>query len=418
MRSRAVRLTTTVAALIAVGVAGFFLFTTERQITAGRGAVRQFDLRAREAAVALSEWRAAQQAYVAAGQGVAFWMPRVEALQDEMGLQIDRLRAMASSSEARSALIEASARLNEFVTLDRQAREYIRSGETLMAGDVVFTESRQTAEAAAQLVETARQSEHLAADASEAGLRDRQATAIGGAAAFSALIMVVLALVPARARRQSEAGETAPGPAVRPTGDLTLRDSSPPSKSSVTALGASNPAVQNAKLASHPRGSVPLLKAAAELCTEFGRVTDVSDLPGLLARAADVMDASGVVVWLGSRSGADLRPVLAYGYPDHVLARMPAVARTADNAAAMAYRTGKLQIVLRKPGGANGAVVAPLLSSEGCVGALTAEILAGSEATDSVQALAALVAAQLTGVLAPSVLSSPAESSGNRIASA
>jgi len=159
------------------------------------------------------------------------------------------------------------------------------------------------------------------------------------------------------------------------------------------------------------------LKAAADLCTELSRVNDAGELQRLLARAADVMDASGLVIWIGNAAGADLRPVLAHGYSDQVIARMPTVPRSANNAAAAAYRTGALQGVLRRPG-SNGAVVVPLLSPEGCVGAFSAEILSGSETADSVQAVAAIFAAQLAGVLSGSASTTPEDSAAGRIASA
>ena len=159
-----------------------------------------------------------------------------------------------------------------------------------------------------------------------------------------------------------------------------------------------------------PRPPVPALKAAAELCTELGRVSDLEDLRKLLPRAARALDASGLIVWIGSPAGADLRPVLAHGYPPQSLARMSAVPRSADNAAAAAYRTSALQIVLSRPGASSGAVVAPLLSPEGCIGALTAEIKDRRETSDAVQAFAEIFAAQLAGVLAPS--SAPAANSG------
>jgi GAF domain-containing protein len=84
---------------------------------------------------------------------------------------------------------------------------------------------------------------------------------------------------------------------------------------------------------------------------------------------------------------------------------MPTVPRSADNAAAAAYRTGALQIVLSRPGAAGGAVVAPIVSPDGCIGALSAEIAGGGEGSDSVQALATIVAAQLAGVLHASAAS-------------
>jgi GAF domain-containing protein len=144
------------------------------------------------------------------------------------------------------------------------------------------------------------------------------------------------------------------------------------------------------------------LKAAAELCTGFGTARDISDLQSLLGQAATLIDASGLIVWLGSATGADLRPVLAHGYTDETLDRMKAIPQSADNATAQAYRSGRLQIVLARPGVSPGAVVVPLLSPDGTIGALTAEITGGAEASDSVQALAAILAAQLATVLAPS----------------
>ena len=146
--------------------------------------------------------------------------------------------------------------------------------------------------------------------------------------------------------------------------------------------------------------ALPALRAAAQLCTDLGRVSDPEELTTLLARAADVLGASGLMVWLGNRSGADLRPALAHGYSADVVARLPAVPRSANNAAAAAYRTGTLQIVRSHPGSSNGAVVAPLVSTEGCIGALSAEMRDGGEASDVVQALASIFAAQLSGLLA------------------
>ena len=135
-----------------------------------------------------------------------------------------------------------------------------------------------------------------------------------------------------------------------------------------------------------------MFKAATDVVTDFGRVRDLDELTRVLGRAADVMDASGLMVWMGSATGGDLRPVLAHGYSAEMIARIPPVPRSADNAAAAAYRSGTLQIVLSRPGGASGAVVAPILSADGCIGALSAEIRSGGETSESVQALAAIFA--------------------------
>jgi GAF domain-containing protein len=84
-----------------------------------------------------------------------------------------------------------------------------------------------------------------------------------------------------------------------------------------------------------------------------------------------------------------------------MLARLPNVPRSANNAAARAYRSGHVEIVRARPGIQGGAIVAPILTAGGCIGALSAEIRDGGETSESVEALAMIVAAQLAGVLAP-----------------
>ena len=396
MRSRVARLTCVVVAWIALGGAAFFTFQSEKQFAAMRTAARSFDVHAREAADAFADLRASQQAYVAAGQGAAFWMPKVAATLDTATSTIASLRQSATSAATRSALDEASRTIAEFGAIDERARDYIKTEQQLMAADVVFTEGAETALTAARQVETARLAEHEALEASEAARRKQEALAMAGAAAFAALMILLLApggridadaTDPVAAPGSgwlTEAARSAGGPVA--LGDELSGRASPGSPVPATAVP------------SRPAG--PVLKAAAQLCTDFGRVSDLEELRALVARAADVMDASGLVVWLGDAAGGDLRPVIAHGYSNQVLARMPAVPRSANNAAAAAYRAGQLQIVLARPGSASGAVAAPLLSSAGCIGTLSAEIRGGGEASDSVQALAAIFAAQLAGVLA------------------
>lgn len=389
MRSRAARLTFGAVAWIAIGTAAFLLIQSEKQISRHRQGLRAFDLHAREATDALADLRAAQQAYVAAGQGVMFWMPKVSSLIQLAARAADELRASAVSDAARQSLLEAGATITEFGNVDRRARDYLKSGQQLMAGDVVFTEGGETAAQAARHIETARLAEHQAFDASEALQRRQQAYAAGGAAALSVLVLLALACASPGRAPEAAMPEAPLGDRSVAAGDLPLRD------------GRFQPASSDSP-AHLPRQSVPALKAAAELCTEFGRVADLNDLRRLLARAADALDASGVIIWIGSSAGADLRPVLAHGYSSTALARMPPIPRSADNAAAAAYRTSALQIVLAQPGASNGAVVAPLLASDGCIGALTAEINNRGETSDAVQALAAIFAAQLAGLLASS----------------
>ena len=366
MRSRAVRLSCGAVAWIAIAAAAVFIVRSERQLAALRADGRAFDLHAREVTDALSDLRAAQQAYVAAGQGVASWMPKVAQTSEALGAAIATLAA-GTSLGAQSALDEAVAALAEFGEIDQRVRDYLRSGQLLMASDVIFTEGRQTAASAAHQVEAARLAEHQALDTSGGSVRRQEAIALAGAAAVSTIVVLLLGVI---GSAQSE----------------------PESPLSIAPVQPSQPL--------QSRAVSPVLKTAAQLCTDFACMRDVHDLQQLLARASDVMDAAGLVVWLGNSSGSELHPVLTHGYSDSTRARLPNVPRAANNAAAAAYRSGDLQIVLARPGGATGAIVAPILGVQGCIGALSAEIRDGGEASESVQALAAVVAAQLAGVLA------------------
>jgi hypothetical protein len=251
------------------------------------------------------------------------------------------------------------------------------AGQLLMAGDVIFTEGDQTAATAARQVEAARLAERQALDGSEADVRRQEAMVLAGAGGLTALIVLCLGI-----------GGSSQDPDEAPLSIAASRSN---------ASERPTPPQEVPPLAT--RTVSPVLETAARLCTDFARVRDVSDIQRLLARASDVMDAAGLVVWLGSSEGADLQPVLVQGYGEEARARLPNVPRAANNAAAAAYRSGNLQIVRSKPDGSGGAIVAPLLGARGCFGALSAEIRSGGEASPSVQTLAVIVAAQLAGVL-------------------
>lgn len=390
MRSRTARLATGAVAWIAIVAAAFLLFQSDKQAARFRSAGRAFDLRAREATDLLAELRVAEEAYVAEGQGAGFWMTKVSTISTAVGEAVASLRQSARSAPARAALDEASVSLTEFGSVDKRVRDYLRSGQPLMAGDVIFTEGGETAAVAGRHVEAARIAERQVLEVDEAAIHRQQALALGGAAVIVALVVLVLGAL----------GVQNPDSAAQAGVGLGIA-------TSISAAG--EPQLQrDARPATPGRAAAPALREAAQLCTEFGRVRDLTDLQMLAGRTAALMDASGLIVWLGSLSGADLRPVLAHGYPPQTLGRMPSVPRSDDNAAAAAYRTGELQIVLARPGSPSGAVVAPILSSDGCVGALSAEIRGGAEASEIVQSLAVLFAAQLAAVLA----SPPASDAG------
>ncbi len=391
MRSAAFRATIGATAWIALGVAAALLFRSEQQLTRLTASLRTFDLRAGEATDALVEARVSQQAYVAAGQGVGFWMPKVAASIESAQTALGALRESASAS-AQAALEQAVSSTNEFAAIEKRVRDYLKSGQQLMAGDVIFTEGNEAARTAARQIQTAREAEHEVFDAASATIRKQETIIAGAAAAVGGI--VVLLLLPGSRRESFD--EVDVRPSMAPRMSVVPAQTLPPT--------AATPAVKPTQ----PRPSTATVKVAASLATEFGRVRDIDELRHTLGLAAEAMDASGLMVWMGSESGSELRVALAHGYSHDVLARIPTVARSADNAAAAAFRSGTLQIVLSRPGGSAGAVVAPIMTADGCVGALSAEIRHGAETSEGVQALAEIAAAHLAGVLSqPAEMSAP-----------
>jgi hypothetical protein len=376
-----------VLAWTAVGAAVLFTYQSEQQLAGVRSRADAVDRHARAASLALSELRAGQQAYVALGQGVELWRPKTTAAAGAARDAITLLQGAATTPPGRSAVDDASATLVQLNEIDAAARDYLDSDEPLMAGDILFSDGAEAVATAVLHVETARAAEREAADAAEASLRRRQAVALAAAGGLAALMALLLGVPESRQDELSESAEPVPVETAETV------DACRPEPAGVSAASAA---------ASTPIGAAPpILRAAAHLSADLACVRDVDGLRQLLARASDVLDAAGMVIWLGDAEGMALQPVFTHGYSDEACARLPRVPRMANNAAAAAFRSGQPQIVASRPGGP-GAIVAPIRGTDGCIGAFSAEIRCGGETSESVQALAAIIAAQLAGVLTPS----------------
>lgn len=388
MRSRPARLTLSALAWFALGAAAFYAVQTHQQISTRRAALRTFETTARDASEALTDAHAGQQAYVAAGQNPGAWAPKVASYLQAATTGIDALRASATASAAAQSLIDASTALTQLSRLDRRVQASAGEGNVESAADVILDDAADAVASAVSNIDAAIVAEQQAADADEQVAVRNAAYAAGGAVGFSALVLALLAFASPRAAEQSASTDDASSSVTAEGEGLSLGHVVP-----AAPPAAAGPSVNDR--------SLDVLRTAAELCTEFGKVRDAADLKMLLAQAASLMDARGMIVWLGSSSGADLRPVLAHGYSDQTLSRIQVIPRSADNATADAYREGTLQVVKSRPGAAQGALIAPLLAADGCIGALSAEVRERGEESDLVRAVAMIVAAQLAGVLAP-----------------
>jgi hypothetical protein len=154
--------------------------------------------------------------------------------------------------------------------------------------------------------------------------------------------------------------------------------------------------------------STPDFMAVAHLCTGFGRVSSIDVVRALLRDAAGILDATGLIIWVWDPSVDGLRPALAHGYSERVLAQLPTVRSDADNATAAAFRSAET-CVIPGSGGASGALVVPMLTPGGCAGALAIELRDGAEQQTFVRAVATIVAALLTQFVGAGSAEAPAE---------
>jgi len=354
-------------------------FRVDQQTTSARANASAREHELRQVEVALADLRASQAAYVAAGQGADGWFDRATEIESRVNETIARLAGDTPSLEARPHYARAESLLVELNRADGRARDYVELDQRLLASDVIFMDAFDLGNQLSADVASARAAERATSDALTTRLARLRTGATAGAVGLAALGLILFSRSP-----RPEAAQ----PAV-PVADLTadpVEDASP-------ETDAETP------LASPPRPSVANLPDAAELCVDLGRLVDARDLPPLLARAAHVLDARGVVLWVADANRESLRASLAHGYSERVLARMGALPVDADNVTSIAFRTLRPQVV-NGSGDGSGAIAVPLITSGGCIGVLAAEVR-DAEPADDVLALARMIGAQFAAVSAP-----------------
>jgi cytoskeletal protein RodZ len=196
----------------------------------------------------------------------------------------------------------------------------------------------------------------------------------------------------------SSLASTAPSSAPEPTPPAKERAPEPQAERTVAAGRQSEAAG-------------PDFSALADVCTAFGRVEHADDVQPLLDKAAALLDATGVIVWIWDAAAEQLSPALVHGYSDKVLAQLPTVGRDADNPTAAAFRSGEVRAIDGSEH-TSGALVLPLLAPGGCAGVLAIELQQGRALSASVRAAATILAAllaQLVGGPCPAVAEREAE---------
>jgi hypothetical protein len=389
MRKNGIRLLLTLALLLAAGALVSDI-QLDKLIAERRAEQDLVDRSLALIADAMAELRSAQTAYVAAGQGPDFWTSRVTQLSDRLSEGVTRARQDATSAEAQTRLGSAATALNQLFQADRRAREYLGDDQRLLASDVIFVEAIEASQLFSSDVAAAREAEAAVADAR---LRELALYRMAGNSAGTVL-PVVLALGAVRLSRQRPASEAA-------TMAQMLRDLPPPVKLAPPAPAAAQPPVRITPAAS-PAVNLP---DAAELCVDLARVMDARDIPVLLERAAGVLEAKGLIVWVTDTAGTSLQPLLTHGYSDRVINRLGSLGVDADNVTSLAFRSVRPQLMNGSSAAASGALAVPLVTAAGCTGVLAAEVRETRPNPDTL-AVARIVAAQLATIIAPHEISS------------
>ena len=415
MKRRGVRLALLALFLAVAASAGVMLFQEDQRATAQRNSLREFDLASQRAQVSVVDARTSLLAAVVPGQGSDYWLPKGgEALAAARG-ELAALKQRTSDGSVLNDLDAASAALDQVDELRGEVTRLLRNDLRTQAAAAVLGRGLEHLATAAERIEGARTGEFSHADAELAAIRAYEVLGAGVVLALGLVLMGLLLPAGAADLAASDTTETAPDASFGP---LSLSSSTesragraeahaapiapPAAPAAAPEQPAVTPAAPAAPASSAPmqvdRRKAPELRAAADLCTDFARLMDAQEMPALLERAAKLLDATGFIVWMADPSGQSLRPALAHGYPPKALARLPSIARHADNATAAAYRHAEMQIV-RTNGMSPGAIVVPVLGPSGCIGAIAAEVRHGREASESVRALARIVAAQLSTLL-------------------
>jgi hypothetical protein len=357
----------------------------------------------------LAELRGAQIGYLATGRGPDAWMQQTTALFARLETTVTSLREAPTTSAAALPRYEAATTaLANLGSLDRRARDQILNDQRFLAADTILVDGEEVANRLKTELVAARD-----ADAASRETRLQRLSqvrlAVNAAAAGVILVFAFVMGRPARPTRQSEADAIAQmfrelPPAVKTPAARPAASAAPvPPVSQPTPAPA--PAVAQAPAA--PPVLAVNLPDAADLCVDLARVIDGRDVPVLLERTAEVLNAKGLIIWTVDASGTTLVPTLTHGYSGKVLTKLGTLAVDADNVTSLSFRSMRPQLMAGEPPSGTGAMAVPLITAAGCSGVLSAEVRESMPPAEML-ALTRILAAQFATIVGPS-----AEASGD-----
>ncbi len=394
MQRRGTRIAILCLLLTAGGSAGFVVWSADRNV---HRLDQEHDSRSTTIDALLTSIAtiaSAQQAYTDYGRRDVASLTRVSLLVDRITTDAAGLRATRQSTVSSERLEEFWTALSALMSAESRARERLAGGDDLGAAEAILASAREQVNALSSSLRAFRSTELQSYQAARAAAALRSRVSLGVLVALWAFGLVAFAVSPWQRAAQDDT--TVPAAAVQ----------EPPPAPVVVAT---------APVVAETPPSIDL-RAAAALSADLSQLTDQNAIPPLLARAANILGARGLIIWMGA--GAELFAVAAHGYDEALLARIRPIPRQADNVTAAAWRKGDL-LTLPADADGVGAIVAPLLGPEGCAGVLAAEV-SGGEPDEATQAMAMILASQFAGVLAawPAASTADGETPLNRQAAA
>ena len=442
MHRRAVRFGVLTLLLASAAAAAFLLRDADARVRALDERRRALDVTLERIVPAALDVAAAQKAYVDFGLRDEATLTRVGERLQEIGRDAVQLRSRDHSGDGTAHLEDLWASLAALTGAVTQAREQLAAGQPLTAADLLLGSAPQ--QHAAMLIAAVRgfrDAELQAVQTERDRVSRRSHVVLASVAALWFIGLVALARAPrgtladppthapdagagiarmvgrsaevsasagiARTAGRSAAASASAGaadvPATSAPEGPALREHSPvAAQPDDAALEGSDGRAPHEESSAAPgpqasRRPAIDLQSTAALCDAIARLSDTGSLPGILARAARLLDARGIIIWMGA--GEELFAAAAFGYDAAVMERLRPIARTADNATAATWRTGQPRTVAAA-GGSLGAIVAPMCGPADCLGVFAAEVRNAREADEDSRAVVAILAAQLAGVLA------------------
>jgi len=378
MHRRAFRHGLVVLLFVAAAGAAAFAWSVDQQLAAIAAAEHRADSRFDTLVQSIARFDATQQLFDPAREPETDWFARVRRLLAQIESEATGLHTAAASSSAARTFDDITARV---VSAVARAEENLRDGHDLMAADLVQDEAKPGAEAMRAAVIEWRAAEGNATETARTALVQQLWTVLGGTLGFWAIGVLMLA---PRQTASAPAAAASLSILAEPAGETAM---TPP---------AEVPPVQPAPIEEIP--AIDLVPAA-ELCADIARADSGETLAALVDRAADVIGASGIVVWLAG-SDDELVPALAHGYGPHALGLLGALPLSEENATTRAWHSGQLQCV-DGDARSRAALAAPMFQGPRRTGVLAVELTDGNVPGPLPRALTSILAAQFATALSP-----------------